>query len=842
MTIGALHGSLGGLTTAEAQNRLAALGKNSLPSPPPRRLHERILAQFENALTWLLVGAAVLDFVLWGVDGGRGFPLEPTVILGVIALNTALGVLQEYRSEQALTALRTLGQPFAWILRDGSFSRLPADEIAQGDVVRIEAGDRVPADGAVIEQSALGVDESILTGESVAVDKRRDDGVSSGTLVVQGVGMVRVTATGARSAMGRLAQELSNIETSRTPLERRMSEFGRRIAWTAGALVAGLVIVGVLSEGVGRLGAIVTFAIAFAVAIVPEGMPAMVTLTLALGVERMARRRAVVRRLGAVEALGSVTVVATDKTGTLTENRARVAEVFAMNEHALIEAGALANDADLEGKLGDPLDLALLSYASQRGVDVARLRAANRRISSRPFDAAWRYARVTVAGPRGVTSYLKGAFEVMLARAEISSAEAERLQLINDREAAAGRRVIAIGRCAEERETSIELLGLVAIWDPPRAGVREAIATVRRAGVKVLMVTGDHPATAGAIAEQIGLSAPCVVTGDELRSRPIDEQAARIASADVIARATAEDKLMIVEALQRRDEVVAMTGDGVNDAPALKRADIGVAMGQSGSDVAREVSDLVLLDDDFSTVARALDEGRNIYDNIQKFLRFTFSTNVALAIVILGGAVGSFWLGMRDSTGGLVLPLTAIQVLFINFVGDGAPALALAMDRNPEAMRRHPRAAASPLLDGSALRFILFVGLLQGGVGLGLLLVLPWLGFEVLAIQTMVFVYESAAKVLSVYPARRVSGEPARNRVLHSAAVLGIALTLACALVPGLRAMLGLGSVSRVGLWGVAACVLLTWGLSEWFVRASARWKLPTRAHSSPAVGQARTS
>jgi Ca2+-transporting ATPase len=364
--------------------------------------------------------------------------------------------------------------------------------------------------------------------------------------------------------------------------------------------------------------------------------------------------------------------------------------------------------------------------------------------------------------------------------------------------------------------------------------VDEAIATVLGAGVRVLMVTGDHPTTAGAIAEQVGLRAPHIVTGDELRELPAEARAERIARADVIARATAEDKLFIVEALQRRDEVVAMTGDGVNDAPALKRADIGVAMGQRGSDVAREVSDLVLLDDDFSTVARALDEGRNIYENIQKFIRFTFSTNVALAIVILGGALGSFWLGMRDATGSLVLPLSAIQVLFINFVGDGPPALALAVDRSPTAMQRRPRPAGSPLLDAPALRFIAFVGLLQGAVGLGLLVVLPELGFGIAAIQTLVFLYESAAKVVSVYPARRVSGEPAQNRVLYATAALGLALTFGCALLPSLRTVLGLTTVSLQGVVIVTGCVIATCDHAEAFVRASARLASSATAGGAP--------
>ncbi len=814
---------LGGLTSADARDRLETLGRNALPAPPSRRLHQRVLAQFQSALTLLLLAALVLDFVLWVLAGREGFPLEPIAILSVLVINALLGVLQEYRSERALDALRTLGQPFAWLLRDGAYVRLPADEIVRDDVLRVESGDRVPADGTIVQQSSLGVDESVLTGESVPVDKREGDAVASGTLVVRGVGHVRVTATGRESAMGRLASQLSAIETTRTPLERRMDAFGRVIAWAASALVAGMVLLGILIEGVSRVGSVVTFAIAFAVAIVPEGMPAMVTLTLALGVERMARRRAVVRRLAAVEALGSVTVVATDKTGTLTENRARVAKIFAQNERALVEAGALANDAELGSTLGDPLDVALLEYATLREVDVVRLRAENPRVSSRPFDAAWRYARVTVDGPQGVTSYLKGAFEVMVARAALGEAELERWCAINDREAKLGTRVIAIGRSQGEAEDGIELLGLVAVWDPPREGVEKAIACVRRAGVRVLMVTGDHPTTAAAIAEQVGLTQPRVVIGEDLRALSPEERVERLAASDVVARASAEDKHLIVDALQQRDEVVAMTGDGVNDAPALKRADIGVAMGQRGSDVAREVSDLVLLDDDFATVARALEEGRGIYDNIQKFVRFTFSTNVALTVVILGGALGSFWLGMRDAAGGLLLPLSAIQILFINFVGDGPPALALSMDRSPGAMLRRPRRAGSPLLDAAALRFIAFLGVLQGAIGLGLLVVLPLFGLGVAAIQTLVFVYESAAKVVSVYPARRVSGETAPNRVLHAAAAFGLLLTLACALVPSLRSVLGLARPSLVELTGVALCVLATWILSEWFVSWSAR-------------------
>jgi Ca2+-transporting ATPase len=334
------------------------------------------------------------------------------------------------------------------------------------------------------------------------------------------------------------------------------------------------------------------------------------------------------------------------------------------------------------------------------------------------------------------------------------------------------------------------------------------------------MVTGDHPTTASAVARQIGVASPRVVTGDQLRRLSPDARASELASTDVVARATAEDKLVIVEALQRNGEVLAMTGDGINDAPALKRADIGIAMGRRGSDVAREVSDVVLLDDDFSTIVRAIEEGRNIYENIQKFIRFTFSTNVALALIVLGGAAGSYWMGLREHAGTLVLPLSAVQILFINFVGDGPPALALAIDRSASAMVRHPRPPQSRLLDAVALRFILLVGCLQAAVGLGLLVMLPRFGFEIAAIQSLVFLYESSAKVLFVYPARRVSGAPASNRLLHASTALGLGLTVACVLVPSLRAILGLLVPTAPGVIVVASCLLVTWLLVTRFVAA----------------------
>jgi Ca2+-transporting ATPase len=816
-----------GLSTIEANEELIRSGKNALPAAPQRRLVQRIFAQLESALSLLLLGAAVLDLGLWMSQGSGGSPFEPLAIFAVLAINTVLGVLQEYRSERALSALQTLGQPLTWVLRDGTLVRVPTETIVPGDRVTIEAGDRVPADGTLLEQASLAIDESVLTGESLPVEKSTGDAVSSGTLVVRGNALALITATGVNSAMGRLAGKLAGIQVGRTPLERRLDEFGRRISWIAGALVVLLILLGLASEGWSRIGSVVTFAIALAVAIVPEGMTAVVALSLAIGVERMARKRAIVRRLAAVETLGSVTVIATDKTGTLTENRLHVAEVFAHDEQALIETAVLANDSDPDNDHGDPLDVALLEYARSRGLDVAGLRRANVRVSSRPFDSAWRYTRVTVRGPAGPVSHLKGAFEVLLTRACMSCSEAERLHAIHERESVSGRRVIALGRALGESDDDIELLGLIAVWDPPRVGVRDAITRVREAGARVVMVTGDHPVTARAIADQVGLVGGSVVTGDELRGLTADERARRITRAGVIARVTAEDKLSIVESLQSQGEVVAMTGDGVNDAPALKRADIGIAMGQRGSDVAREVSDLVLLDDEFRTIVGAVAEGRNIHDNIQKFIRFTFSTNVALAIVVLGGTVGAYLLGSRDASGALILPLTAIQVLFINFVGDGPPALALAVDTNPTVMQRPPRAPTSALLDRAGVRFILSMGVLQGSTGLLLLGVLPTFGFELRATQALVFLYESTAKVLSVYPARRLSGKPGYNRALHTAVAFGIGVSLAAVYVPALQSALGLEPPPLLGVVIVAWCVLSTWGAAELLVRVGHRIRRP---------------
>jgi Ca2+-transporting ATPase len=453
-------------------------------------------------------------------------------------------------------------------------------------------------------------------------------------------------------------------------------------------------------------------------------------------------------------------------------------------------------------------------------VDVAGLRAARPRASERPFDSDWKFARATVRADGGQISYLKGAPEVVLARCAIDEARRRELAERAEGHAREGLRVLALAAGHGEREDELEFLGYALFWDPPRAEVPEAVRTARAAGIRALMVTGDHPATALEIARRVGLETTRVVTGAELDALDAQGFARMAREASVFARVTPEHKLRLVEALQADGEVVAMTGDGVNDAPALKRADVGVAMGLRGSDVSREVADLVLLDDDFATIVAAVDEGRGIYENIQKFLRFLFSTNLSELVLVGLGAVLAFALGMRDSGGALLLPLTAAQILWINLVTDGLPALALAFDRTPGVMERRPRQADEALLDRGTLRFIGAVGVLKGLLALGLLGLVPRLGFDTDTARATAFHFMAVGQLLLVYPARHTLLRPARNGLLLAAVVAGIALQVAAAWLPFSARLLG-DVTLPLELWAVvAAAAGLSWAMAEGVARA----------------------
>lgn len=818
-----------GLSSAAAAALLAEHGPNALPESPRRPLWRRFVDQFRSPLIYILLFAFVFDLGLWLVEGAHGMPLEAVVIGAVLLLNAVLGVLQEFRSENALAQLRTLASPQAWVMRDGRLAHLPARDIVPGDVARVEAGDRLPADGRVVSCAGLLVDESVLTGESMPIDKVSQDELFSGTLAVRGSALFEVSRTGPRSAMGRLAVMLATIEAEKTPLQRRLDRFGHQIAMVVVILAVAIGIGGLIVEGPARFDEVVLFAVALAVAAVPEGLPAVVTLTLSMGVQRMARRRAVVRRLSAVEGLGSVTVIATDKTGTLTENRMSVAGLDSARPAEALRAMVLASDADDATGVGDPLELGLLRYARGQRVDPTTVRTASPRIDGRPFDSAWKFMRATVREGDSTASYLKGAPEVVLGRSTLDEADHQDWSRKAEDHAGDGFRVLALARGDGEREDALEFLGLVQLWDPPRPEVADAMRTAQAAGLRVVMITGDHPATAAAVATSIGLQGSGALTGAQIDGLDATSLAEAVRGTAVFARVSPEHKLRIVEALKADGQIVAVTGDGVNDAPALKRSDVGIAMGQRGSDVAREVADLVLLDDNFASIVAAIEEGRSIYDNIQKFIRFLLSTNVALVLLVVIGTLGAYALDLRDAAGAILLPLTAIQLLWINFIADGPPALAIGFDRNSGVMERPPRPPSSALLDRPSTSFILSTGVAKALVGLSLLVTLPMLGITLVMTQSAVFLYESVAQLVFAYPSRRVRLRPLPNRWLNLAVVFGIGLQFLVFLVPALRDMLGVVWLEPYVWLVVMLAAVGTWLAAELVGRRLSRQALGAR-------------
>ncbi len=808
-----------GLSSKEARQRLAKFGSNTLPEKSRIPLWLRFLRQFQSPLIYILLFALIVDLAIFIIEGASGIPVESIAIGLILLINSGLGVYQEGKAEAALARLNALAAPLVWVMRDGHIVHLPSAEIVPGDVIRIEAGDRVPADGELVEAQGVMIDESILTGESVPVDKGDTNEIFSGTLLVRGKSYALVTRTGEKSAMGKLAVMIGGIEAGKTPLERRLDVFGKQIAYAILALAIFLVVAGLYIEGLERIGHVLLFAVALAVAAVPEGLPAVLTLTLSLGVERMAKRKAVVRRLSAVEALGSVTVIATDKTGTLTENKMFVKDIDSPEKDQALRAMVLVNDAELGAGVGDPLEIALLEYAQKNGVDITAEIEKFPRKSVLPFDSKHKFMRVTVEEDGKRMSYLKGAPEVIISHSILSEDEKRNWEEKAEGYAAEGFRILALGWRTGEGDTEIHFGGLILLWDPPRAEVPEAIRQAQEAGIRVLMITGDHPATALAIANEVGIPPSRVLTGFDVENYSDEALREAVKNTNVFARVAPEHKLRLVEALQANNEVVAVTGDGVNDAPALKRSDVGIAMGERGSDVSREVADLVLLDDNFATIVAAIEEGRSIYENIQKFIRFLFSTNLALVLLVVGGSIGSFMLGLQDAGGGLLLPLTAVQLLWINIIADGPPALALGLDKNDGVMRQKPRNPNSPLLDRVSLYFIIFTGIIKAAAGGILLVILPLFGYSAAVIRTAVFLFESIAQLFFAYPARHITVMPRLNPALHLAVGFGVVLQILTIFVPFLRELLGLTMLEAQVLLIVTGVIFVTWVIAEIYSR-----------------------
>jgi Ca2+-transporting ATPase len=733
-----------GLSNRDAQEKLEEIGANEIEAQRGHGVLRLFAHQFADVMIALLLAAAV-------ISGWLGDVIDTAAIVVIVALNATVGVIQEYRAQRAIAALRRMSAPTARVLRDGELLEIPARDVVPGDIVQIEAGDVVAADMRLINAVDLGVDESALTGESVPVSKT-DDVVHAGetalgerrnmayksTLVTRGRGSGVVIATGRATEIGRIADLLRGAGEARTPLQRRLARFSRRIALVVLA-ICGIVFATGLLQGQPALLMFMT-ALSLAVAAVPEALPAVITLALGLGARRLGEKNALVRRLPAVESLGSVTYICADKTGTLTENRMTLSVLYADGaEHTELTAAlpgllgqrigevlALCNDADADSMRGDPTELALLAGAQAMGCDKRALVQRLPRTGELPFEAERRCMVTLHDGSDGALALVKGAPERVIegCRDQLTSqgrvAMTDSLLEAADTMAERGYRVLALAFrddftgtgevSAAELETGWTFLGFAGLIDPPRAGALDAIRECRAAGIVPVMITGDHPATARAIARQLEIAdgASESFTGDELAVLSDDEFEQHVERIRVYARVDPEQKIRIVRALQDRGHYVAMTGDGVNDAPALKAATIGVAMGRRGTDVAREAAELVLLDDSFATIVTAVNEGRRIFDDIRKFIRYTMTSNS-----------GEIWVLVLAPLLGLPLPLLPLHILWINLVTDGLPGLALSAEpAERDAMQRRPRPPEESIFAHGMAGHILWVGLLIGGLTL----------------------------------------------------------------------------------------------------------------------------
>ncbi len=859
-----------GLSEAEATARRERYGPNQLQERPLRSPLSVFIGQFTEVMVIVLLVAAAISFVV-------GEMTDAIMILLIVILNAILGFTQEYRAERAMAALKRLAVTLVKVRRDGQVREIETAQLVPGDVILLEAGQRVPADARVIESANLRIEEAALTGESVPVDKSvepiaeeqiplgdRHNMAYMGTTVVYGRGVAAIVGTGMRTELGNIATLLQAVEEEKTPLQQRMAQLGKYLAAAALTICAVVFALG-LWRGYPLTEMLLT-AISLAVAAVPEGLPAVVTIALALGAQRMVRRKALIRKLPAVETLGSVTTICSDKTGTLTENRMtvtvldvadntldlverlrRAGPIIAPNEATLgtpdpnfamlLAGGALCNDAVLEPDengsagyraVGDPTEGALAVAAARMGLWKAELERLMPRVGEAPFTSERKRMTTVHRVPtaqecaEGDTigclpqylpkapyiAFCKGAVDGLIKVCDrvwnngviepMDSAWEQRIQASNAALAQKGMRILGVAMRPLETaegpfdeqtlENQLIFLGMIGMIDPPRAEVRQAVAECRTAGIRPVMITGDHPLTALHIAQELGIAkeenANQVITGAQLDAMSVQELAQVAEKVAVYARVSPEHKVKIVEALKLNGHFVAMTGDGVNDAPALKRADIGVAMGITGTDVSKEAADMVLLDDNFATIVNAIEEGRTIYENIRKFVCYIISSNVGEIFVMLMAPLL-----------GLPIPLTAVQLLWINLVTDGLPALALGVEpADPGVMRRPPNPPGESVLARGVGPYILLVGLLLGSMTLAAQILGQSLGERVW--QTMVFTTLSLSQMGNVLAIRSQRESLFRlglltNKPLLGAVALTTLLQMAVVYVPFLQPVFG---------------------------------------------------
>lgn len=827
-----------GLTNHQVDGRSREYGPNMLPDHRQVSALEIFIDQFRDFMIAVLMAATV-------ISGLMGEMEDAITILAIVLLNAFLGFMQEFRAERSLQALKELTAPEARLIRDGQPAYVKARDLVPGDLVLLEAGDRIPADGRVVEAQNLEIDESLLTGESLPVEKNpqtisreatvadRRNMAHMGTIVTRGRGTILITGTGVGTEMGKIANLLADVEEEDTPLQRRLDHLGKWLVWLCLAACGAVVIVGVLKGG--SIYEMFLAGVSLAVAAIPEGLPAIVTLSLAIGVQRMIKRNAIVRKLPAVETLGCATVICSDKTGTLTQNRMTVRRIYANGKMAdfernsadpellqALEIGVFCNNAVLSkpkkrsfGKRPDPNDCQIIGDPTEGALLLAGVRAGISKeqltkyefVSEIPFDSNRKRMSVIVKEGAGYKLLIKGAPDLMIERCssyqegqqartltgpikekilrQNESMTQEALRVL----AVAYRRLPGIGEIRqqnlEDYEKDLVFVGLIGMIDPPRPEAKEAIAVCRAAGIKPVMVTGDHRNTARAIAKELDLldKGDLVITGEELNKMSDDEFQTKIEQIAVYARVSPEDKLRIVRGFKTRGQIVAMTGDGVNDAPAVKEADIGIAMGGKGTDVTRESSALVLADDNFATIVAAVEEGRNIYDNIRKFIRYLLSCNI--------GEILSIFLGMVL---GLPLPLLPIQILWVNLVTDGLPALALGVDPgDDEVMNRPPRSPQESIFSHGLQAKIVIQGVLIGLSTLAAFIIgYYWNGGSLAEARTMAFTTLVMAQLIFVFACRSEchslwQTNPFTNLWLLLAVAISAGMQIAVLYIPGLQ-------------------------------------------------------
>ena len=898
-----------GLSAAEARLRLERWGRNELPSAPPVPPWQRLLAQFNTPLVLLLLAACAISLLVWWFEGAVNAPYEALAILAIVVANAILGFVQEERAGRAVAALREMTAALALVMRDGERASVPAAEVVPGDLLTIEEGAKIAADARVIESVSLQTAEAALTGESAPVEKIADPvaagaGISdranmifSGTAATYGRGLAVVTATGADAEIGRVAALLAATESPPTPLQRQLDMVGKVLGAAVIAIAVIVAATTLLMEQVytpAALVGVLLFAIALAVAAVPEGLSTVTTVVLSLGMQRMAKRNAIVRTLAAVETLGSATVICTDKTGTLTRNEMTVRALVTASGEArfsgtgyapegqleaserglaqgalrlpqgalrlpqgalrqevewALTVGRLCNNAALVEQsghwtvLGDPLEGALKVAAEKAGIEAAPLEARFARIGEVPFSSERKLmstAHADCERPERLLLMTKGAPDVLLARCtheqrgdtESALTAARRADIQSSIDRLAGQALRTIGLAYRvlppaaqpqaQAEQQLAWLGVAGMIDPPRPEVLAAVRAAHDAGVRVVMITGDHPATAVAIARELDIAGPDerALLGSEFAGMSDAELAAAAAHTNVYARVSPEHKLAIVRALHASGAIVAMTGDGVNDAPALKAADIGIAMGITGTDVAKESADIVLADDNFASIVAAIEEGRAIYANIQKFLRYLLASNLGEVLAMFFGVVLARQLGLVAGSGeALLLPLLATQILWVNLVTDSLPALAVGVDpADAGLMRRAPR---DPRTGVITARMWYGIALAAAVIGTGTLLMLdaglpggliagsgPVEYARTLAFNTLV-IYQLYAVFCARSDEESVSRGLFRNGWLWLAVAAGLALQLAVIYLPSLQRAFGTVALDAVD-WLLCAVVAFT--------------------------------